>query len=208
MAGLGYDSKLVIKGIWSGTYAMLKNNGERTNQEVFWETFATFGLGEVETVKQQVDSFYTNEFKQVRKVLRGERNLRETIDGLKEKGYALTLATSPIFPLVAIKERLSWIGLTLEDFGVVTSYENCHFCKPQLGYYQEVLNRAGFSARESLMVGNDITDDMPAGDLGIQTYLVTDIPEHEQEGDRQRYSHGTFNGVTQFLQNLPNIKDE
>ena len=208
MAGLGYDPELTIKAVWEGTYAMLKNDGNRTNREVFWETFSTFDLGDTATIEQQVDSFYTNEFRGVRGVLKEERNLRELIDGLKEKGYTLSLATSPIFPLVGVKERLSWVGLTSEDFSVVTSYENCHFAKPELGYYKEVLNAAGFTAGESLMVGNDIFDDMPAGELGISTYLVTDVLENETEDYQSRYTHGTFAQLREYLNNLPKIKDE
>ena len=206
MAGLGYDPELTIKAVWAGTYAMLKNDGNRTNREVFWETFSTFNLGDTVTIEQQVDSFYTNEFRGVRGVLREERNLRELIDGLKEKGYTLSLATSPIFPMVGVKERLSWIGLSAEDFGVVTSYENCHFAKPELGYYKEVLNAAGFTAGESLMVGNDLKDDMPAGELGVQTFLVTDVLENKQEGFEEKYTHGTFSQLKEFLENLPDIK--
>lgn len=206
MAGLGYNPEVTVKAVWAGTYAMLKNNGSRTNREVFWETFSTFGLGDATLIEQQVDSFYANEFRQVRGVLKEERNLRELIEGLKEKGYALSLATSPIFPLVGVKERLSWIGLTVEDFAVVTSYENCRFCKPQLGYYQEVMNAAGFSPEESMMVGNDLKDDMPAGELGVETFLVTDILENKQEGFEQNYTHGTFLQLQEFLENLPNVK--
>ena len=208
MAGLGYDAEVIIKAVWAGTYAMLKNDGTKPNREVFWETFATFGLGNVKTIEDQVDSFYTNEFCGVRRVLKEERSLRELVDGLKEKGYTISLATSPIFPFIGVKERLSWIGLTPDDFIVVTSYENCRFCKPQLGYYQDVLNAAGFTAEESLMVGNDLSDDMPAGELGIQTYLVTDVLEHHQEGYEKKYTHGTFAQLQEFLKNLPEIKDE
>ncbi len=206
MAGLGYNPELAIKAVWAGTYAMLKNNGEKTNREVFWEAFAAFGLGDVTAIEQQVDSFYTNEFRQVQGVLKEKRNLRELVDRLKEKGYTLSLATSPIFPLVGVKERLSWIGLNVEDFAVVTSYENCHFCKPQPGYYQEVMNAAGFTAEESLMVGNDLNDDMPVGDLGVQTFLVTDILENAKEGFENIYTHGTFAELQEYFENLPSIK--
>lgn len=206
MAGLGYDPKKSIEAVWAGTKAMLKNDGSKTNREAFWETFSTLGLGDVAAIEQQFDSFYTNEFKMIRSVVREERNLKPMIQMLKEKGYTLSLATSPIFPLVGVKERLSWIGLSTEDFGVVTSYENCHFAKPELGYYKEVLNAAGFTAGESLMVGNDLKDDMPAGELGVQTFLVTDVLENKQEGFEEKYTHGTFSQLKEFLENLPDIK--
>lgn len=205
MAGLGYDPKKSIEAVWAGTHAMLKNDGTKTNREVFWKTFETFGLGDVSAIEQQVDSFYTNEFKKVRSAVREKRNVKPMIQMLQEKGYPLTLATSPIFPLIGVKERLSWIGLELSDFSLVTSYENCHFTKPQLGYYKEVLNAGGFSAQESMMVGNDINDDMPASQLGVQTFLVTDVLENSREGFEKDYTNGTFAQLQEFFENLPNI---
>ncbi len=206
MATLGYDPELSVKAVWAGTYAMLKNDGSQTNRDVFWKTFATFGLGDISKIEEQMDSFYTQEFKGVRATLREERNLRNMVDGLKNKGYTLSLATNPIFPMVGVKERLSWLGLTCDDFAVVTSYENSHFCKPVLGYYEEVMKTAGFTPEESMMVGNDINDDMPAGNLGVQTFLLTDILEHEKEGFEKEYNHGTFQQLQAFFHQLPSIQ--
>ena len=39
MASLGYESDKLIKCIMDGTYAMMKNSGEKTNEEVFWNLF-------------------------------------------------------------------------------------------------------------------------------------------------------------------------
>lgn len=208
MAKLGYDPKQSVKAVWVGTEAMLKNNGEQTNREAFWQAFATMGLGDVSLIEQQVDVFYTNEFCQIQKVVRQQRNLKAMITALKEKGYTLSLATSPIFPFVGIQERLSWVGLTPDDFFLVTSYENSHYCKPNLKYYQEVMEKAGFTPEETMMVGNDLSDDMPVEALGVKTFLVTDILEHETPDYQQKYTHGAFTQLQEFLENLPNIKDE
>ena len=36
---LGYDKDTFIKGIWLGTGAMVKNDGTKMNEKVFWDTF-------------------------------------------------------------------------------------------------------------------------------------------------------------------------
>ena len=35
----GYEPKELIEEVYRGTYAMVKNRGEKTNECVFWETF-------------------------------------------------------------------------------------------------------------------------------------------------------------------------
>ena len=39
MAPYGYDPQLLISSLWKGVSAMVKNNGEETNSQRFWETF-------------------------------------------------------------------------------------------------------------------------------------------------------------------------
>ena len=39
-APLGYDPSELVKGIWAGTEAMVRNNGSKTNEQAFWSRFA------------------------------------------------------------------------------------------------------------------------------------------------------------------------
>ena len=39
MAPQGYDPKHLIAAVWAGTKAMVENDGQKTNEEVFWEDF-------------------------------------------------------------------------------------------------------------------------------------------------------------------------
>jgi len=96
------------------------------------------------------------------------------IENLKNKGYTIVVATNPLFPMEAILHRIKWAGLNPEDFKLITSYENMHFCKPQLKYYKEILNMIGKSPEEAMMVGNDLEEDMVSGQLGMKTYLIED----------------------------------
>ena len=45
MAPRGYDPKALIDAIWTGTAAMIKNDGKCTNEQAFWNTFSAI-LGE------------------------------------------------------------------------------------------------------------------------------------------------------------------
>ena len=41
MAPYGYDAKELIKSVWTGTAAMVANDGSGTNEEKFWDTFTS-----------------------------------------------------------------------------------------------------------------------------------------------------------------------
>ena len=77
--------------------------------------------------------------------------------------------------ITALEQRLAWAGLGDFDFELITSYEIMHFCKPHPEYYQEILSLIGLSAEECLMVGNDIGEDLPAGTIGMKTFLVENM---------------------------------
>ena len=35
----GYDPDQLVNGVWAGTKSMIKNNGEKLNEHVFWKIF-------------------------------------------------------------------------------------------------------------------------------------------------------------------------
>ena len=39
LAPFGYETEQLVKAIWSGMAAMVKNNGGESNEEVFWKIF-------------------------------------------------------------------------------------------------------------------------------------------------------------------------
>ena len=103
------------------------------------------------------------------------KNMVESINCLKKKGYKLVIATNPFFPKVAIQKRIKWANLNINDFEFVTFGEESHYLKPHLEYYQEILKKLNISdPKEVMMVGNDVDEDMVSSKLGFETYLVTD----------------------------------
>lgn len=172
---LGYEPQQIVDSVWRGTGAMVKNDGGRSNMDVFWDTFSKVIPNWDLAHQALVDGFYTKEF-HAAKQYTGENPLaKPLINGLKAEGLHVVLATNPLFPKVGIEARLNWIGLTCSDFELVTTYEMMHYCKPNPKYFEEILERIGRKPEDCLMVGNNVDEDCAAAAAaGLQTVLVTD----------------------------------
>ena len=111
----------------------------------------------------------------------------------------VALATNPIFPATATQSRIRWAGLDPEDFELCTTYENIGFCKPNPAYYMEITRRLGVRPEECLMVGNDVTEDMVAAEIGMQVFLLTDCLINRERKDISMYLHGSFDQLIDLL---------
>jgi len=128
------------------------------------------------------------------------------VRSMAEKGYGMVLATNPLFPMCAVESRLAWAGLQAQDFLLVTNYSNSSFCKPNPGYYCEIFFKIKREPQECLMVGNSPAEDMCVGDLGAETFLVTDCLENEAGIDINIFRHGTLLELEAFLAGLGAVK--
>ena len=191
-APYGYQPEPLVAAVWKGTKAMVANDGTTTNDRRFWDVFCQTTGGDESLLRPEFDQFYATEFHGA-KVACGENPLaKQAVEGLKAKGYDVILATNPIFPLVGVQTRLSWVGLTLEDFSHVTSYETYTTCKPNPAYYAEILRNTGKTAGECLMVGNDAQEDTAALEVGMPVYLVTDCLLNPTGRDLTGIPQGSF----------------
>lgn len=209
-AGLGLDAKFALRALWAGTDAMLQNDGTKYNSERFWGTFAAATAlpdAQLRAVEDACDSFYCGEFDTVRSVLKpADPELpRRMVRALKARGFRVVLATNPLFPTCAVTTRLGWIGLTPDDFCMITDYANSTFCKPSAGYYRAIFDALGKQPQQCLMVGNSTRDDMPAAALGADVFLVADFLENEDGLDIGAFRHGTLAGAEAYLTALPGI---
>ena len=199
LAPYGYDLQTLVKGIWHGTAAMVRNDGKCTNEEAFWKDFAAFFGEEALEHRGVIESFYAHDFARARTFCGFNPGAAETVSWIRAQGYRIALATNPLFPSVATEERIRWAGLQPSDFEFFTTYENIGFCKPNPDYYREVLKRANLQPEECLMVGNDVQEDMVAADLGMQVYLLTDCLINKGQADIERFPHGSFGGLRACL---------
>lgn len=199
LAPYGYEPDKLIQAVWAGTAAMVKNDGKESNEERFWQTFAqVYGVDAKKDIAV-FDDFYRNEFAGVKEVCGYHPKAAETVRVLKEKGFRVALATNPIFPQIATAQRIRWTGLAPEDFELFTTYENSHYCKPNLSYYEEVLERLGVTPQECLMVGNDVSEDMIAEKLGMKVFLLTDCLINKEDKDISVYPSGSFEQLLECL---------
>lgn len=96
MIPYGYDPQMLVKAVWRGTGAMVANDGRKTNEAVFWETFADmFGQDDLEDVPLY-DEFYETEFQECRHSCGFQPAAAETIRTLHAMGYRTVLATNPL----------------------------------------------------------------------------------------------------------------
>lgn len=202
LAPCGYDAKQLVRAVWDGTGAMVKNNGAETNETVFWDRFCQIFGTDARKDEPLFEEFYATDFGHVRTVCGFAAQAAEIIALLKEKGVTVALATNPLFPVIATAQRIRWAGLDREDFAHVTTYENSGFCKPNPAYYREVLETLGKKPEQCIMVGNDVDEDMrPASALGMKVFLLEDCIINKSGTDIDNYPHGGFEELKEFLLN-------
>lgn len=202
MAPFGFDPKELVKGIWAGTEAMIKNDGSCTNEARFWQVFPALCGEEVRNHEKTLEDYYANEFQQVKSDCGYTPDAAKTVELVKTLGLTPVLATNPIFPSIATESRIRWAGLNPEDFAYYTVYENSTYCKPNPNYYQEILNHLNLKGEEVLMVGNDVGDDMVAEVLGMKTFLLTYDLINKKNEDINRWHHGGFEELSAYIKEL------
>jgi HAD superfamily hydrolase (TIGR01549 family) len=201
----GKDPKMLIKAVMAGTEFMIKNDGSITNEERFWQEFCHILGEDARQLEEVFDDFYRNEFALAKCTTSTHPLANQCIKLLKEKGYRVALATNPLFPRVATLTRMLWAGLDPEDFDLITTYENSSFSKPNLNYYTEVLSNIGKNPEECIMVGNDVTEDMCAAHLGMDTFLLKDCLICPEGRDISYLKQGGFDDLYQMIERLPQI---
>ena len=199
-ARCGLDGKLVVDCVWKGTVAMLKSNGEDTNENVFWRVFdSAFGTSKAE-IKPLFDDFYAKDFDELKTLCGFSDGAKKAVAAAKSHGVPVVLATNPIFPIEAQKKRVIWAGVNPDDFTIITSYENSRYCKPRTEYYTDIANALGVRPEECVMIGNDASDDLAAAQIGMNVFLVTDCLINRTDVDFSAIPHGDMNKLVEFIQ--------
>jgi len=163
-----------VPALLHATGAMIKNNDpEITNQQVFMEDFFLRFGRTAEEMMPRFDDFYATQFGRLRSLTRPDPSARAAIQSAFDAGCDVVIATNPVFPETAIRQRLEWAGVSDFPFRLVTSYEVMHAAKPACRYYAEILEYIGRSPDECLMVGDDRGNDIiPAMKAGLQAFWV------------------------------------
>jgi FMN phosphatase YigB (HAD superfamily) len=145
-----------------------------TNAEVFWANLEARLGNRTELLKPLVKQYYAERFHKLGRLARPSSEARAVVEAILARGKRIVLATNPLFPLSAIRDRMAWAGVADLPWELITSYENMHFCKPHPEYYLEIARKLKIEPGECLMVGNDTQTDLVAKNVGMKTYIVTD----------------------------------
>lgn len=202
LAVFGYEPQKLIETVVGGTKAMAQNDGKKTNEEIFWNYFASvFGEKSREDIVH-FEKFYKEDFDKVQVSSGFSEKAAKVVEIVQGKGLKCVLATNPLFPRIATAKRIKWAGLNEEDFEFYTTYENSRYCKPNLKYYQEILAQIGLEADECVMVGNDVQEDMAAAQLGMKVFLLKDYIINSKSQDISNLPQGGFDELIEFLKGL------
>ena len=198
----GYDPNTLFQNLWKGVGAMVMNDGSVKNEVVFWKVFEQLYGKRVYDDIGLFEEFYRTDFQNTAKVCGYDPEAKRCVDAVKDMGYKVVLATNPIFPAIATESRMRWAGFAPEDFDYYTTYENSCYGKPNLKYYEEILEKIGAKPEECLMVGNDVAEDMVAEKLGMKVFLLTDCIINKHNEDIEKYPHGKFEDLMKFVREL------
>jgi FMN phosphatase YigB (HAD superfamily) len=152
--------------------------GKRTLDRVFLEAFSPAIKRAPIEVRGAFSAFHHAEFEQLRRLTAPRPAARPLLELALALGYELAIVTNPVFLLDAIRARIRWAGLEGIPFTLVTCAEIMRCAKPHQRYFAQILRLLHRRAEECLMIGDDPGMDLPAGLLGVGTWLV--IPEPEE----------------------------
>jgi FMN phosphatase YigB (HAD superfamily) len=189
-----------VPALLAATQTMMENRDPtRTNREVFDAAFyPALGLS-AESMAAPLAEFYQREFPRLRTPAAADPAAREAVSVVLARDRLAVMATQPIFPEVAVRERMAWAGVADLPFALVTTYETSHFCKPHPEYFLEAAAHINHDPRDCLFVGNDAIEDAVAGEVGMQTYLITDYLTNRGRLKPRTVRIGPLQGLPGFL---------
>jgi HAD superfamily hydrolase (TIGR01549 family) len=146
-----------------------------SNRDTFWTAFGERTNGDRAMLEAHFDSFYRDHFPQLQTLTQSHPQTADLIQACFQANLQVVIATNPVYPRLAVEQRLAWAGIPVTSFpyALVTDYENMHATKPHLAYYEEILAKIDCSPEQALMIGDNWTNDIaPAARLGLFTYWI------------------------------------
>ena len=200
---IGYDYKMATRAMYEGSVNMSNSDGEKTNEQLFWEAFEKVTGPLPKEDRAKFDSYYDSDFDKLKYMSKRVAGINEVIKSLKEKGYILIVATNPVLPMVAQRTRMNWAGLDPKDFALITCYEEFHYSKPDPRFYLEVANRFNAKVEDCLMVGNDVMGDiLAAKEAGLEVFLIKNFVFNRNNDDISDIPQGDYNDLLKYIDSL------
>ena len=193
----------MIEIIKKGIYLMVTNNGETTNEKVFYNYFKSVKGERTDDLLSKYMEYYASDFVAAKASTSLNPLSNLIIKTLKEKGYNIILATNPLFPRIATLNRIKWAGLDPNDFTYITTYENSSYCKPNLKYYEEIISKLNLKKEECIMIGNDTSEDYIITELDIPCIILKHSLINKNKLD---IDFSTLDNLYNAVKNYPIVK--
>jgi FMN phosphatase YigB (HAD superfamily) len=161
------------------TLIMHQNDGSVTNRERFLDAFCQGVDWSRDDIWSRFENFYLEDWDKLKDAVKVPDHARDVFEIIGRRGLKIVIATNPIFPLIAQMKKLEWAGLGDIGATLVTNIDNMSFCKPQLGFFQQICGIIGEKPQDCLMVGDDPANDMVAAKIGMKTYQTVDSLDHQ-----------------------------
>ena len=150
-------------------------------------------------ILQVLEKHYATDYNEISALIQDMSIADQALVLTEMHGGIPVLATNPISPASCICARLGWIGIQPRRFQLITTWDKCHFVKPDSRYYLEILDMLNAQASDCLMIGNDTDEDMEAAmRAGLHVFLVTDHVMDRRNAIEQ-YPHGTAEEMLLYL---------
>lgn len=160
------------KQLLASTRAMVENaDPERTVLQAFIDDFFPALQLPLSAVDVFMD-FYHTEFAELQHWGRPMPYARQLVEAAFARDLVVVIATAPLFPKEAIRERLRWAEVDNYGYRFITSADIMHFSKPSPNYYREIAERIDISPDACLMIGDELLMDGPAARAGMHVALV------------------------------------
>ncbi len=193
------DPELFAQTLRDATITMFRNDGLKTNEEVFMSNFLPALNLKKEEIYPLLESFYLTEFRELKKHTEPSDLSGLIVQEAVDRGWQIVLATNPVFPRIAVDERMNWVNIRDYPWHYISSYEKSRACKPSLIYYKDLVEELGLVPQECWMIGNDRDEDMIAGKLGFKTFLVTDNSIGEGKNSPEPSVEGSMKELLLFM---------
>jgi len=191
--------QLVLQGIDD----MMKNTTV-TNKEAFFKCISAHSGISADEFEVLLAPFYKNTYPQLKDLYCSPPTSQaiQAVRIAKAKNIKTVLATNPLFPRGAVVARVEWAGLTEQDFDEITTFEDYCAAKPRKEYFLQILERMNLLPEECVFIGNDCSDDLSIGKLGVKTFWLTEFPINNKNITPQYTYSGKLDDLLKWIEEL------
>ncbi|AET68948.1 putative HAD superfamily hydrolase [Desulfosporosinus orientis DSM 765] len=144
---------------------------ELTVLQAFLDEFSRVSGHPIQVLRPIFEEFYVSDFPTLRCLVQPNTQGVKSVEYAIQQGFSTAIVSSPLMPLAAVEEQVRWAGLRPEQLKVIAALDNFHYCKPQMGFFQEVSEKLGIRPQGCLLVSNN-ENDMICRGLGMKTFFL------------------------------------